>query len=226
LPVEDPLLTSGILDQVQPDLIISDVMMPQIDGISLMKQIKANKQTAHIPFILLSAKNMPEEQVKGIEAGAELYITKPFHVDYLRSVVDRLLRRQDDLKDYYSSAISSFGFMNGKYIHKEDKIFMEKIITVIDKNLINPDFTAEELASQLGMSTRHFYRRLKKITDYSPSNLIREYKLSVTEKLLISTRLSIGEIMYKAGFSNQGNFYKCFSQKFGMTPKNYRNMKS
>jgi signal transduction histidine kinase/DNA-binding response OmpR family regulator/ligand-binding sensor domain-containing protein len=226
VPVKDPLRIPDILSQMRPDLIISDVMMPPIDGISLMKQIKSGKQTAHIPFILLSAKNMPEEQVEGIEAGAELYITKPFNVDYLRSVVDRLLRRQDDLKDYYTSAISSFEFMNGKYIHKEERAFMEKIITIIDKNLLNQEFTAEELAFQLGISARHLYRRLKTITDYCPGDLIREYKLSVSEKLLITTRLSIDEIMYKAGFSNRSNFYKSFLRKFGTTPKNYRNMKT
>jgi signal transduction histidine kinase/DNA-binding response OmpR family regulator/ligand-binding sensor domain-containing protein len=225
VPVENPLHIADILSQMQPRLIISDIMMPQIDGISLMKQVKADKQTAHIPFILLSARNTQEEQVEGIEAGAELYITKPFNVDYLRSVVDRLLRRQDDLKDYYNSTISSFEFMNGKYIHKEEKVFIENLTAIIDKNLTNPEFTTKELATQLGISLRHFYRRLKKITDYSPNDLIREYKLYVAEKLLITTRLSIDEIMDKTGFINRGSFYRGFSQKFGMSPGNYRKMK-
>jgi signal transduction histidine kinase/ligand-binding sensor domain-containing protein/AraC-like DNA-binding protein len=214
-----------ILIQTQPHLIISDIMMPEIDGITLMKQIKADKRTVHIPFILLSAKNTLEEQVEGIESGAEMYLTKPFNVEYLKSIVDRLLQRQDDLKDYYTSVISSFELTNGKYLHKDEKLFLDKLIHHIDKHFSDPDFSITQLSSDLGMSARHLYRKLEKIIPQTPSGLIKEYRLTVAEKLLITSQISIDEIMYKAGFVNRGSFYHAFSQKFGMTPKNYRHHK-
>ncbi|MDR2680061.1 MAG: response regulator, partial [Tannerella sp.] len=155
ISIENPLSVGSILETIQPQLIISDIMMPELDGISLMKQIKADKRTAHIPFILLSAKNTPEEQTEGITAGAEAYIVKPFNVDYLQSVVERLLKLQSDLKDYYRSAISAFEFSDGKFMHKENKIFFEKITKAIDRNMNNPDFSTEHLAKELGLSARH-----------------------------------------------------------------------
>jgi YesN/AraC family two-component response regulator len=222
IPAENPAMVSEILEQNQPNLIISDIMIPQIDGITLMKQIKKDKRMTHIPYILLSAKNTPEEQIEGINAGAEIYLTKPFNVEYLKSIVDRLLQRQDDLKDYYHSTISSFELTEGKYIHKDEKTFLEKTIRIIDQNITNPEFSTEQLASHLGLSARHLSRKLKKFIDQTPPDLIRNYRLDVVEKLLITTQISIDEIMYKAGFSNRGSFYHAFSKKFGMTPKNYR----
>jgi DNA-binding response OmpR family regulator len=225
IPVNNPGAVHDILIQTQPHLIISDIMMPQIDGITLMKQIKADKRTVHIPFILLSAKNTVEEQVEGIESGAEMYLTKPFNVEYLKSIVDRLLQRQGDLKDYYTSVISSFELTNGKYLHKEEKAFLDKLLQEIDQRFSDPDFSPAQLSSDLGMSTRHLYRKLKKIIPQTPADLIKDYRLAVAEKLLITSQLSIDEIMYKAGFANRGSFYAAFSQKFGTTPKTYRQQK-
>ena len=214
------------LETIQPHLIVSDIMMPDIDGISLMKRIKSDRRTAHIPMILLSAKNTPEEQTEGISAGAEAYIVKPFNVEYLLSVVEHSLKRQKDLKDYYQSAISAYEFMDKKFIHKDHKNLFERIIYVIDKNLTNPNFTTKELASELGLSSRHLYRKMEDITDQTPADLIKAYRLTVVEKLLITSRYSVDEIMYKAGFNNRGSFYKIFLQKFGTTPKKYRELKN
>jgi len=214
------------MEAIQPHLIVSDIMMPGMDGISLMKQLKADRRTAHIPFILLSAKNTPEEQTGGIAAGADVYIVKPFNVEYLLSVVEHLFQRQHDLKDYYQSAISAYEFMDGKFIHKEYRDFFERLIIVIDKNLINTDFSTEQLASEMGLSTRNFYRKLKLITNRTPADLIKEYRLAIVEKLLISSHFSVDEIMYKAGFNNRGSFYHIFLQKFGTTPKKYRELKN
>lgn len=222
IPVRQPNEVFDILIRTQPQLIISDIMMPQLDGIALMKQIKADKRTAHIPFILLSAKNTVEEQVEGIEAGAEMYLTKPFNVEYLKSIADRLLRRQDDLKDYFRSPISSFELADGRYLHKEEKRFLDKLTQHIEQHFADPDFATEQLAAHLGMSARNLYRKLKKIIPQTPADLIREYRLAIAEKLLVDSQLSVDEIMYEAGFVNRGSFYHAFSQKFGMTPKNYR----
>jgi signal transduction histidine kinase/ligand-binding sensor domain-containing protein/DNA-binding response OmpR family regulator len=225
ISIENALSVSSILETIQPQLIISDIMMPELDGISLMKQIKADKRTAHIPFILLSARNTPEEQTEGISAGAEAYIIKPFNIEYLQSVVERLLKLQSDLKDYYRSAISAFEFSDGKFIHKENKAFFEKVVKVIDRNMTSPDFSTEHLARELGLSSRHLYRKLRDITEQSPAGLIKEYKLAVVEKLLLTSKNSIEEIMYMAGFNSRASFHRLFLQKYGMTPRQYRETK-
>lgn len=224
--VDDPLAVPALLESEQPQLIISDIMMPGIDGITLLKQLKADRRTAHIPFVLLSAKNTPEEQTEGIAAGAEAYIVKPFNVGYLQSLVERLIQRQSDLKDYYRSPISAFEFADGRFIHKENKEFFQKIVSVIDRNFSNADFATEELAKELGLSSRQLYRKLKEITDETPATLIKEYRLAVVEKLLLTTQHSVDEIMYKAGFNHRGSFYRLFSLKYGMTPGKYRESKT
>lgn len=208
-----------------PDLIISDVMMPGMDGMSFAKKIKSDKLMSRIPLILLSALNNINEQTKGIESGAEAYITKPFNVEYLEKVVRRLLQREEDLKEYYSSALSAFELDDGHLLHKEDKSFFETMMQVIDSRIQDTDFSVEILSSSLGYSTRQFYRKLKNITDQTPTDIIREYRLTVVERLLITTQLTIEEIMYKTGFANRGTFYKVFAQKYGMTPKQYRDSK-
>jgi AraC-like DNA-binding protein len=174
---------------------------------------------------LLSARNSPEEQVEGINAGAEFYLTKPFNTEYLKSIAERLMHRQDDLKEYYSSALSAFEISGGQLIHKEDKAFFEKVLKVIDKNIASPSFTAGKLASGLGMSTRHLYRKLKPVSRQSTAGLIREYRMKVAENLLVSTNLTVEEIMYKIGLLHRAGFYRIFAQKHGMTPKEYRRLK-
>lgn len=209
-----------------PDLIISDVMMPGMDGMSFAKKIKSDKLLSRIPLILLSALNNIDEQTKGIESGAEAYITKPFNVEYLEKVVKRLLQREEDLKEYYSSVLNAFELDDGHFLHKEDKSFFENIMQIIDSHLQDTDLSVEFLSNSLGYSKRQFYRKLKDITDKTPADIIREYRLTIVERLLLTTQLSIEEIMDKTGFSNRSSFYKIFAQKFGMTPKQYRIVKT
>ena len=208
-----------------PDLIISDVMMSGMDGMSFAKRIKSDKVLSHIPLILLSALNDIDEQTRGIESGAEAYITKPFNVEYLENVVKRLLQRGEELKEYYRSVLSAFELEDGHFLHKEDKSFFEKMIAVIDSHVQDTDLSVELLSNSLGYSTRQFYRKLKNITEKTPADIIREYRLTIVERLLLTTQLSIEEIMDRTGFSNRGTFYKVFAQKFGMTPRQYRSYK-
>lgn len=204
------------------NLIILDIMMPGIDGISLTKEIKSNKMLSHIPLVLLSAKGSNESRIEGVDSGAEMYITKPFNTEYLEKVVNRLIRRDEDLKEYYNSFLSAFNVEEGRLIHKEDKAFYEKLMDEIENNIENTSLSVEMLSQSLGMSVRHFYRRLKKITEMTPYELIKECRLKHAEKLLASTNLSIDEIIYKVGFGNRGNFFRLFSQRHNMTPKKYR----
>ncbi len=213
------------LEMNQPDLIISDVMMPDTDGLSLARKVKQNKQLSHIPLILLSALHHEEEQMKGIASGAEAYVTKPFNVKYLEQMVDRLIQRERDLKEYYSSVLSSFKLEDGKFIHKEDQEFLNRIWEIIDRNLGNPELSIESLSAELGISTRQFYRKLKPVTSKTPTDLIKDYRLAVAERLLLTENLTIEEIMLKTGFVNRGTFYKQFSRRFGIPPKQYKENK-
>lgn len=210
------------LELKQPDLIISDVMMPEIDGLNFTQRIKQNKLWSHIPLILLSALHHEDDQVKGIESGAEAYVTKPFNVKYLEKIVCRLIARKSELKEYYSSVLSSFQIENGNCIHREDQDFLKKIMETIDKNIANPNLSVEVLSSELGFSTRQFYRKLKPITERSPADIIREYRLTIAERLLLTKNFTIEEIMDQTGFANRGTFYKLFAQRFGMPPRQYR----
>lgn len=210
------------LELKQPDLIISDVMMPEIDGLSFAQQIKQNKLWSHIPLILLSALRNEDEQVKGIESGAEAYVTKPFNVKYLEQIVYRLLKRKLDLKEYYSSIFSSVKIENGNCVHKEDQEFLDKITETIEKNISNPDLSVELLSSELGYSTRQFYRKLKPITEKSPADIIKEYRLTMAERLLLTRNLTIEEIMDQTGFNNRGTFYKLFTARYGIPPRQYK----
>lgn len=210
------------LEVRQPDLIISDVMMPEIDGLSFTHRVKRNKLWSHIPLILLSALHHEDDQVKGIDSGADAYITKPFNVKYLEKIVYRLIKRKYELKEYYNSVFSAFQIENGNLIHQDDQDFLNKVMETIDTNIENPELSVELLSSELGYSTRQFYRKLKPITEKSPADIIKEYRLTVAERLLLTKNLTIEEIMDKTGFINRGTFYKLFSLRFGMPPRQYR----
>ena len=210
------------LAERQPDLILSDVMMPGTDGLSFAQKLKQNKLWRHIPLILLSALNREDDRTKGIESGADAYITKPFDTHYLEKMVERLIRRENELKDYYHSAFSSFRVENGKLQSMENREFMNRLLSVIEENLTNPELSVEMLARQMGCSMRQFYRKLKDCTDRSPSELIRECRLSVAERLLMSQNLTTEQIMLQTGFTNRGTFYKLFSQRYGLPPLQYK----
>lgn len=209
-----------------PHLIISDVMMPGTDGMTFAKKIKQDKLLCHIPLILLSALHSIDEQAKGFESGAEAFVTKPFNVEYLGKVVKRLLQRDRELKEYYSSTLSAFELNDGHFQHKEDKSFFEDLMRMIDNHIANPALSVDVLSSNMGYSTRQFYRKLKNITDQTPADIIKDYRLSIVERLLLTTQLSIEEIMGRTGFANRATLYKAFAKKHGMTPKQYRTIKS
>ena len=134
----------------QPDLILSDVMMPDMDGRAFAKIVKEDKLLSHIPLVLLSALNYIDEQVKGIESGAEAYVTKPFNVEYLEKIVERQIRRKEDMKEYIALFISAFKLEDGHLLHKEDKSFFEKMMRVIDEYVENPELSVELLSASLG----------------------------------------------------------------------------
>ncbi|MGI6242543.1 MAG: ATP-binding protein [Prevotella sp.] len=210
----------GILEY-NPDVIIADIMIEPMNGIEFCRQIKQNAVTAHIPVVLISSLNDDQTRIDSMEAEADMYITRPFDVDYLRSVVNKFLKHNTVLKNYYQSSLSSFERVNSKFIHKEDKELYDNMKQIIEDNITNPSLSTQFVANELGLGIRNLYRRLQSITEKKPSAFIKEARLERARVLLTTTRMSMEEVCYKSGFVNRGTFYKLFSTKFGCTPKQY-----
>lgn len=223
IPIGDCAQAMHELKAFQPDLIIYDIAGNITNGIQLTEQLKNNKNYAHIPIILLSGERNMEEQIKGINAGAEMYIFKPFHSDYLKISVNQLLNRKETLKNYFNSPKSAYDLSNAKLVHKEDKKFIEEILNIINTNLTNKELSANLIANQLNISIRHLYRKLNEIGETkSIANMIKDCRLQVAKDLLINTKYSIDEIAYKSGFQARSSFFRCFTDKFHITPKEFR----
>lgn len=216
-----------LLKDIHPDLIISDVIMQEMDGLSFSRSVKSDKSTSHIPFILLSAKRDMEVQTEGLNAGAEIYITKPFHVDYLKSSVRRLLERKESLREYFSSPLSSYTLERGKLSHKEDKKFRQEIVKIIHKNIRNKELSAHLIAEKMNLGLRSFYRKMKEVDEnLTLAELINDCRLIKAADLLVKTKLTIDEIVFQSGFTNRSTFYRAFSKKHHCTPTEYRKQSS
>jgi signal transduction histidine kinase/DNA-binding response OmpR family regulator len=222
IPIHKITEMDEIFNDVYPDIIICDVMMPNMDGITFTKRLKKNKKTAHIPMLLISAKYSIDEQIAGIDAGAEMYITKPFNIDYLKISVKQLILRKETLKDYFASPISAFDLVEGKLMHKENKQFLQNVLDIINTNLMKKELSPQFIASKLNISTRHLYRKVGEVYDQSISDMIKECRLRVAQNLLMNTKMTIDEIVFNSGFSNRATFYKIFAEKYNSTPNKYR----
>lgn len=206
-----------------PMLIVTDVMMPGIDGFELTRRLKQNKHTMSVPVVILSAKNSSQEKIAGLDAGADAYIGKPFNIDYLKAVVERLIENRSKMKDFYNTSACAYDFSHGHLVKAEDKEFLSKITEYIEKHVDSESLSLEEVAEYMQVSVRALYRRFKEMDLESPKDYIKEYRINLAAKLLRTTSLTVQEIMYKTGFANRSHFYKEFSKHFQVTPKDYRN---
>ena len=211
-----------IIFKKTPSLIISDVMMPEMDGFTLTRRIKKNINLQHIPVILLTAKTQDKDNIEGLESGADAYITKPFNIDLLVTTVNNLLLTRKRLRNIYRGNQSHDAKVNIQASSNDEKL-MERIMKVLDKNISNPDITVEMLAEEVGMSRVHLHRRLKEITNQSPRDFIRNTRLRQAAKLMKEKRLSVSEAAMLTGFKNANNFATSFKEFFGMTPTEYIN---
>lgn len=215
-----------LIKEKSPHLIVTDVMMPGTNGMELTRQIKSDRHTRHIPIVILSAKNENDDKVEGINSGADVYVSKPFKMDYLRAVIARLLKSRCDMKGYYNSAASAFEYSDGQLIHKEDKEFLRKVVEYIHENMADPGLSVESMAEYFQSSVRNLYRRFKELGQLPPNDFIKNQRINHAAKLLRTTALTVQEIMYNCGFNNRSHFYKEFAKRFEMTPKAYRQQAS
>lgn len=220
--LQEPEQVEQVLNEVYPNVIICDVMMPGIGGLELTKRIKSVKETAHIPIIMVSGQHEMEQQMAALSAGAEMYITKPFNAEYLRISVCQMIERKEVLKDYFSSAISSFEKTDGKLTHKESKKFQQSVLKIINEHIREKELTPNFIANHLAISVRSLYRKIEEMGDGSPTSLIKECRLHIAKDLLLKTKKTIDEVVFEAGFSNKVTFFKVFREKYGCTPKEFR----
>lgn len=209
-----------IIKKVQPDLVISDVVMGEMNGVEFCKQIKADEELKHIPVILLTGGTSEDVKLKGAEVGADDYITKPFDNDYLLARINGILNRRDSEQNYLLNSVTKKAA--GPKLSDEDKKLIDKIVDIIDSNLDVEDFNVNDLAKQIGMSYSLVYKKIKKITGKSVSEFTRDVRLRKVATLLITTDLQINEAASAAGFGDIKYFRKHFQQFYNLNPSEFK----
>ena len=215
---------AGILKDI-PDLVISDVMMPEMDGTTLCAKLKANINTNHVPVILLTAKSRDEDKLEGLETGADAYVVKPFNMDILRRTILNLLAVRRTLKNKFTGQESQEDKVDDVGLQSPDDKLMERIMNVINSNLSDSELSVDDIADKAGISRVHLYRKMKEITNQTPHNFIKNLRLKQAAKLLADPHQSITEVMYAVGFSNAASFSTMFKSMYGLSPRDYQRSK-
>ena len=210
-----------VLEKDEPDIIISDVMMPEMDGIELCYKIKSDIKTCHIPFIMLTAKNNVIHRIQGIESGANAYIHKPFHPDYLQVRIEKLLEEKElILKHFTQDTIVEN--ITKLPVNKDDKDFLRQVIEIIRNNIENENFQSSYVEEELAISSSQLYRKIKQIFGFSLGDLIRTIRLKHAAELLKKSNLTVSQVCYQSGFNNRSYFYREFKKMYNKTPKEYQ----
>ncbi len=215
--------------EVNPDIIISDVMMPETDGIEMMKKIRDDMNTSHIPIVLLTAKSNIESKIEGLKFGADDYITKPFSATYLKARIFNLLEQRKKLQTLYCAtfvAVTENRKEEDKIhipaLSANDKKFMDRLLELMETNMDNSTLIVEDLATGLGMSRSVFFKKLKSLIGLSPVEFIKEIRMKRAAELIEEGSNNMSQIAYMVGFSDPHYFSKCFKQVFSMTPTEYK----
>jgi len=221
----DGISAIEILKHNRPELIISDILMPNMNGAELLAEIKNSRLTAHIPVVFLSSKSTLDEQIASYERGLEFFIAKPFNPRYLLSVVGRIIHNRDSMKQYFNSSLSSIEEFNGNFVHSDEKKFLISIAEIIKNNMENEQLGADFICHQMNITRILLYRRMKDLANTTPTEFIRNIRLKEAERLIKTTKLTIQEIMYQTGFNNKSYFYSIFKTEYGVSPNEYRKNK-
>ena len=211
----------GLIGKILPDIIVCDVMMPNMNGLELCNKIKNELPTCQIPFILLTARGSDDHRIEGYEAGADAYIPKPFTSAHLKVRIRKLLEYHQRLHEYFRSNSSSEVFSETD-MPETDKNFLLKLVTIIEQNLLEPELNAAFLEKEFCLSKMQLYRKLKTLTAMTPGEFIKHIRLKNTAHLLISTNLTVTEIFYRTGFNNQSYFFREFKKRYNCAPNEYR----
>jgi signal transduction histidine kinase/ligand-binding sensor domain-containing protein/DNA-binding response OmpR family regulator len=202
-----------------PQLIVSDISMPEMDGIALVKKLKGDPRTSHIPVILLTALTGDEQQIKGLETGANDYVTKPFNFEVLNAKIKSLLELKSTLKSTYTKQISVLTPQID--IESADEKLLQEIVQYLEDNLTNPQLSVESLSKQIGMSRSSLYTKLRQLTGQSPVEYIRTFRLDKAVVLMQKSNMSISEIAYQVGFATANYFSKTFKNRYNLLPSEY-----
>ena len=208
-----------LLESEYVDIVVSDVMMPEIDGIELLQHIKSDVNYSHIPVILLTAKTRMEDKLSGLDSGADAYIEKPFAIEYLIANITMLLRNRERIRERLERM--PYTKATGKGLNKVDEEFLSKINDIIQANFNNPEFSMEDVIANMGMSRTSFYRKIKGMLDLNPNEYIKIERLKRAAQFFEEGHTSVSEVCYMVGFSSPGYFTKCFQKQFGVSPKEY-----
>jgi len=209
-----------------PDLIISDIMMPEKNGIEMCREIKESKKANHIPVVLLTAKTLTENQLEGYKTGADAYLTKPFDESLLITVVENILKNREMIREQIREEIlnnkdvnMSVENLTGTESNRDINDFIQKVKTIIENEYQNEKFNTEKLAEKLLISRRHFTRKFTNLTGLYPSDFIRYFRLNKARQLIKSKKdVNINEVVYLVGFKSASHFAQCYKEKFGTTP--------
>ena len=215
--------------QYHPDIIVSDLMMPGVSGLDVLRSVRQDFNISHIPVIILTAKNTDEDKMAAVKAGANAFIPKPFSSNYLVARVNQLL---DEQRIFQRKMVVQAAVDNGgaeepgdeyeQHLVKKDIEFIHQINAIIESNLNSNDFNIDTIAGTIGLSRSAFFKKLKSLTGFAPVDLVREIRLGKAARLIETTDGSITEIAYSVGFRDVGYFGKCFKKKYGKSPKEYR----
>ena len=202
-----------------PDIIITDIMMPIMDGFEFCEKVKNDIRISHIPLMMMTAKGMQIDKIKGIDSGADVYITKPFNMSVMKSHIKQLITSRQILFEKYFNAIKNEDLSKTTSVDKE---FITKILEYINNNISDSRLSVEHLADELLVSRSKLYRKIKALTGDTATEFIRKIRLEKANELLEKTDLTVSEIGYKVGFSSPSYFTKCFKNHFGIIPKDVR----
>jgi signal transduction histidine kinase/DNA-binding response OmpR family regulator/ligand-binding sensor domain-containing protein len=209
-----------IILEKMPDMIICDVMMPRMDGYELCKLVKSDIRISHIPIILLTAKAGEENKYKGLEAGADDYIAKPFNMEMLALKVNSLIEKQKKTREHFGKKID---VLPGEIeITTMDEKFVKKAVTLVEANISNSGFLVEDLCREMGMSRVYFYKKILALTDKTPSEFIRFIRLKRAADLLEKSQMFVNEVAFQVGFNDPKYFRKYFKEVFGLSPNEYK----
>ncbi|OHX63870.1 hybrid sensor histidine kinase/response regulator transcription factor [Flammeovirga pacifica] len=207
------------LENEWPDLIISDILMPEMNGLELCHKIKTDIRTSHIPIILLTSRSSLDDKVKGLEVGADYYISKPFEMKHLIASVQMLLKNRKQLRERFQ--IDFPVEVEKKNNNKEDAIFIEKFYELIEENLENEDIDMNVFAKGLYLNRTTFFQKVKAITNYTPYELLKVYRLKKAAELLVQEQLPVADVCVRTGFKNRTHFSRMFKEYYGVSPSKY-----